>query len=146
MTCSKLFVLPELLHEVMQYLRNDFSTLFSCILVNRLWCRLAIPLLWEDPFSTPTEDYAFIEIYLCNLNNNDKAQLYGYGFHINLFPSKFLLNYPHFVKSLSTFKVFRSVEYWVLTFFDPNYTSISFTNFVRLIIFELLFKIFIESN
>jgi hypothetical protein len=44
MTCSKIFSgdIPELTNEIIQYFRNDFSTLHSCILVNRLWCRLAI--------------------------------------------------------------------------------------------------------
>ncbi|GBC09392.1 hypothetical protein RclHR1_08820003 [Rhizophagus clarus] len=52
MTCSKIFSeLPELLSEIIQYFRCDFSALHSCILVDRLWCRLAIPLLWENPFS-----------------------------------------------------------------------------------------------
>src|SRR5438094_10569004 len=101
--------LPELTIEIIQNFRNDFSTLYSCILVNRLWCRLAIPLLWEDPFSTPTENHAFIEIYLRSLNDDDKAQLYEYGFEINSFPSNSLFNYPSFVKSLSTYKAFRSI-------------------------------------
>uniref|UniRef100_U9T5P7 F-box domain-containing protein n=1 Tax=Rhizophagus irregularis (strain DAOM 181602 / DAOM 197198 / MUCL 43194) TaxID=747089 RepID=U9T5P7_RHIID len=50
MSCSKIFSgdLPELIYEIIKYFQNDFSTLHSCILVNRLWCRLAIPLLWEN--------------------------------------------------------------------------------------------------
>jgi hypothetical protein len=56
MSCSKIFSgdLPELTYEVIKYFRNDFSTLYSCVSVNRLWCRLAIPLLWENPFTIPT--------------------------------------------------------------------------------------------
>src|SRR5581483_4645807 len=53
MSCSKIFSgdLPELIYEIIKYFHDDFKTLYSCILVNRLWCRLAIPLLWEDPFA-----------------------------------------------------------------------------------------------
>ena len=53
MACSKIFSgdLPEVSTYIIQNLRNDFNTLYSCALVNRFWCRLAIPLLWEDPFS-----------------------------------------------------------------------------------------------
>ncbi|PKK61599.1 hypothetical protein RhiirC2_791589 [Rhizophagus irregularis] len=40
----------------------------------KLWCRLAIPLLWEDPFSIPTKNYNFIEIYLHNLNDDFRAK------------------------------------------------------------------------
>src|SRR5688572_19562723 len=53
MECSKLFSghLPEVSTKIIQNLRNDFETLYYLALVNRFWCRLAIPLLWEDPFS-----------------------------------------------------------------------------------------------
>ncbi|PKY24700.1 hypothetical protein RhiirB3_527406 [Rhizophagus irregularis] len=73
MTCSKICSgdLPELTNDIIQYLRKDLSTLYSCILINRLWCRLAIPLLWEDPFPKKDpfsreylENQHFIEIYL----------------------------------------------------------------------------------
>ena len=61
MTYSKIFSdVPELINEIIRYLRNDFSTLHSCILVNRLWCRLTIPLLWEDPFSISTKNHSFL--------------------------------------------------------------------------------------
>jgi hypothetical protein len=68
MSCSKLFSgdLPELTNDIIEYFQNDYSTLYSCILVNRLWCRLAIPLLWDNPFSICTKNNNFIEIYLHN--------------------------------------------------------------------------------
>src|SRR3954469_2321622 len=107
MACSKIFSgnLPELLNEIIQYFRNDHSTLHSCVLVNRLWCRLAIPLLWEDPFSITTENYHFIEIYL-HEDDKTKTKLIKYGFNSNLFPSKTLFNYPSFIKYLDTWRIF----------------------------------------
>ncbi|POG58608.1 hypothetical protein GLOIN_2v1729262, partial [Rhizophagus irregularis DAOM 181602=DAOM 197198] len=53
MSCSKIFSgdLPELIFDIIKYFQDDYSTLYSCVLVNRLWCRLTIPLLWENPFS-----------------------------------------------------------------------------------------------
>jgi hypothetical protein len=77
MACTKIFLgdLAEIISEIIQYFRNDISTLHSCILVNRLWCRLAIPLLWEDPFSLIyPKNYHYIEVYLHNLNDVDKTQ------------------------------------------------------------------------
>src|SRR5215475_12120799 len=93
--------LPELIYDIIKYFKNDFSTLHSCILVNRLWCRSAIPLLWEDPFSNPTKNYNFIEIYLRNLNDDDfNAKLLNeYNIDKNhLFPSNTLFNYSSFIK------------------------------------------------
>src|SRR5436190_13023540 len=105
---SKIFSgdLPELLNEIIQYFQTDFSTLHSCILVNRLWCRFAIPLLWENPFSIiPCKNYnpieyhykfRFIDIYLINLNDNDIIKLNEFGIN-HLSPSNTLFNYPSFI-------------------------------------------------
>ncbi|CAB5189674.1 unnamed protein product [Rhizophagus irregularis] len=115
MACSKIFSgnLPELLNEIIQYFRNDFLTLHSCILVNRLWCRLAIPLLWEDPFSNPTANYHFIRNFLYNLNDNDKTKLIEYEINIDLIPSNTLFNYPNYIKCLNTWKIFHYIEKWI---------------------------------
>ena len=108
MTCSKIFSgdLPELTSEIIQYFRNDFSTLHSCILVNRLWCRLAIPLLWEDPFSMklPKNNH-FIKTYLHNFNEDNKIKLNEYGINNRVFPSNSLFNYPCFIKCLKMEKI-----------------------------------------
>src|SRR5687768_10431680 len=61
-----------------RYLQNDLKSLYSCVLVNRLLCRIAIPMLWEDPFSVIIRNE-----YCCNLldicflffNENDKRIL-----------------------------------------------------------------------
>src|SRR4051794_18747009 len=104
MACSKIFSgdVPEITNEIIKYFRNDFSTLYSCILVNRLLCRIAISLLWENPFSIPTQNYHFIENYLYYLNDFDKTQLNEIGFNNNLIPSNILFDYPSFIKCLNT--------------------------------------------
>src|SRR5581483_4482020 len=94
MACSKIFSgdIPELLNDIIKNFQGDFTTLHSCILVNRLWCRLAIPLLWENPFSVTSYknydfysfssyEFRFIDIYLNYTNDNDKkilSQEYGF--------------------------------------------------------------------
>src|ERR1051325_1637759 len=152
MACSKIFSgLPDLLDNIIQYFRDDFTTLNSCSLVNILWCRLAIPLLWENPFLISTHrrsfelpinhKYQFIKIYLHNLNDGDKSKLIRYG--IDSFPSNTMFNYPSFVKRLNTDEVFDSIEVWVSMrsgcgeSFIPNSISL---------ILESLSKIFIKSK
>ncbi|CAB4440143.1 unnamed protein product [Rhizophagus irregularis] len=144
MSYSKIFSeIPELTYEVIKYFKNDFSTLHSCILVNKLWCRLAIPLLWENPFSIPTKNYNFIGIYLHNLNGDLKAQLYEYKIDGNLFPSNTLFNYPIFLKYLYTWKIISSIEEWSKDVELENSSSI--LEFMRLIHMSL-FKVFIENK
>jgi hypothetical protein len=110
--------IPELVYEIIQYLHNDHITLSSCILVNRLWCRIAIPLLWEDPFSISTKNYNFIEIYLKYLDEKDKKKLQEYNIKIDSYNSNntLLFNYPNFIKTLNTCKMIYSIEKWILNF------------------------------
>ena len=49
MAYSKMSQLPvDCLNEIFEYLENENKTLRSCILVNRLWCRVAVGILWRD--------------------------------------------------------------------------------------------------
>ncbi|PKK64354.1 hypothetical protein RhiirC2_787621 [Rhizophagus irregularis] len=146
MSCSKIFSgnFPELTYEIIKYFQNDFLTLHSCILVNRLWCRLATPLLWENPFSIHTENYNYIEIYLQYLNDDFKAKLKEYNIIINSLPSNTLFNYSSFLKYLNISKFISSVINWLEA---TNETSI-YSDFIRLTsdICLSLLKIFIENE
>ncbi|PKC75130.1 hypothetical protein RhiirA1_529011 [Rhizophagus irregularis] len=145
MACSKILSgdLPELTNDIIKYLLDDFSTLHSCILVNRLWCRLTIPLLWENPFSIPTKNYKFIEIYLLSLNDDFETK-----------PSNTLFNYPSFLKYLNIWKFMICVEIWSRNairtlkperYFIYDTYKYSKTEFMKLISISL-FKIFIENE
>ena len=40
----------DLIDEVLKHLKNDSSTLFNCLLLNRIWCARAVLPLYENPF------------------------------------------------------------------------------------------------
>ncbi|GET54302.1 uncharacterized protein OCT59_029090 [Rhizophagus irregularis] len=137
MTCLKIFSgeLPELSYEIIKYFQNDYKTLHSSILINRSWCRLAIPLLWENPFliCKYSRKYDFIAIYLHDhFNDKDKLILNRFGINNDVFPSNTLFNYPSFIKSLSVQQVRSSIIYWftnnkseyIDTFFGLIYVSL----------------------
>ena len=115
MACSKLFSgdLPEISNEIIQNLRNNFNALYSLALVNRFWCRLAIPLLWENPFSVESSFFHFINTYFLFLNENDKRkvkELKLYEFDLNF--QKPLFNYPSLIKTLNIFRLHVHVTKW----------------------------------
>ncbi|GET64065.1 hypothetical protein GLOIN_2v1781695 [Rhizophagus irregularis DAOM 181602=DAOM 197198] len=87
MACSKVLLgnFPELTDDIIHYFRGDIPTLHSCVLVNKFWCQIAIPLLWEDP---------------CGINNN-------------VFPSKTLFNYSNFIKCINTRDICSSIVNWI---------------------------------
>ncbi|RGB36257.1 hypothetical protein C1646_741813 [Rhizophagus diaphanus] len=141
MAYSKIFSgdLPEITNEIIQYLKKDLTTLYSCIFVNRLWCRLAIPLLWENPFSFPTKNYRCIEIYLSYLNDDDKTKFNGYEIINNLLPSNTLLfNYPSFIKCLNLGTIYISTKEWVSTLLDDDREKLE--ELVYRSLFEVLIK------
>jgi hypothetical protein len=47
---------------IMNLLKDDIITLYSCILVNRSFCRIFIPVLWRNPFKFVKEDNKLIKI------------------------------------------------------------------------------------
>ncbi|CAG8552093.1 2933_t:CDS:2 [Diversispora eburnea] len=40
----------DCLRDIFKYLTHQPKSLHSCLLVNRLWCENAVPILWRDPF------------------------------------------------------------------------------------------------
>ena len=42
----------DVLYFIIEELKDDKQTLFSCILVNKTWCETIIPILWRDPWKS----------------------------------------------------------------------------------------------
>ena len=40
----------DVLFLVIEELQNDRKSLHSCLLVDRTWCEITIPLLWKNPW------------------------------------------------------------------------------------------------
>src|ERR1043165_2567175 len=169
MACSKLFSgdLPEISTYIIQNLRNNFSTLYSLVLVNRFWCRLAIPLLWEDPFSIKyreTLSFHFLDIYFLFFNDSDKRKLREIKFKFlndsNL--KKPLFNYPSLIKTLNSFRIVLHVTNWISASYNVASTSVQRSPLTSTESYEkrsavinkektnvvciALFKLFIENN
>ncbi|POG66417.1 hypothetical protein GLOIN_2v1482355 [Rhizophagus irregularis DAOM 181602=DAOM 197198] len=109
--------LPEITSFILRNLRNDIKSLHSCILVNRFWCRIAIPLLWENPFSinlNKTNSH-FLDIYLSSFHddNNVLEEL-----EINRINNTRLssFNYPSYIRTVDTHKIEMTIREWILNF------------------------------
>ncbi|CAB4432006.1 unnamed protein product [Rhizophagus irregularis] len=113
----------------------------EALFVNRLWCRLAIPLLWENPFSIPTKNYRCIEIYLSYLNDDNKTKFNEYEIINNLLPSNTLLfNYPSFIKCLNLGTIYISTKEWVCTLLDDDRDKL------EELVYRSLFEVFIKNE
>src|ERR1051325_8650156 len=51
---NKIHKIPKLSDDVFRIiiieLQHERSSLYSCVFVNRSWCRIAMPILWKNPF------------------------------------------------------------------------------------------------
>src|SRR6266542_1470832 len=139
MACSKIFSgdLPEITNYIIQYLRNDLKSLYSCVLVNRFLCRIAIPILWEDPFSVKACPRNFLDTYLLFFNENDKTKLKEFGITIKS-PSlkRPLFNYPSFIKTLNTYRAELHTINWINYLDYTNTKSTCSTNFTNQVILD----------
>ncbi|KAF0547181.1 hypothetical protein F8M41_000751 [Gigaspora margarita] len=109
---SKIFTgdMPELMESILNNLNNEFNSLYSCALVSRHWCKISIPILWQDPFSF-RKSSLFISKYFSSLDEDEKFVLKECG--INTESSKTLFDYAQFIKVLEISRLERKVQEWI---------------------------------
>ncbi|CAG8446753.1 14250_t:CDS:2 [Gigaspora rosea] len=128
------FLIPEVLREILLHIANPcelsgtysiegLRALYPCIFVNRQWCRIAIPILWSQPFLFGNEiDYIpIISMYLKCLEPQDIKSLLNQGIDISLMTDynqmqlgvenkKPMFNYPGFLRVLYYEQMIIAIE------------------------------------
>src|SRR5579859_925811 len=56
-------------------LQHEPASLYSCILVNRFWCRIAVPILWNKLFKYKNISYDKLYKVIINLLPTPSKQL-----------------------------------------------------------------------
>src|SRR4051812_16816966 len=92
---------------IFEELGNDVKSLYSCLLVNRLWCETVVPILWKNPWKVLKNKYKVIdysrrltclhETILSFLPPESRVLLS----YININTPKPLLNYISYLKALN---------------------------------------------
>src|SRR5260364_392243 len=85
----------ECIFKIFDNFQDDFKSLYSCLLVNRSWCRIIVPILWSKPAKNLT-DKKFINTCILALNKEEQALLIP--FKISL-PNnqKLLFDYTNYI-------------------------------------------------
>ncbi|GBC29708.1 uncharacterized protein OCT59_001337 [Rhizophagus irregularis] len=105
-------LVDDVLLLIFNELRDDISTLHSCILVNTMWCHIAIPLLWknfsslfENPYNFEPELrkklYNVIAHFLPN-NPGDPLPQYDIQLPLNRITKKLSFEYMSFFTRITT--------------------------------------------
>ncbi|KAF0557235.1 ATP-binding cassette, subfamily B MDR/TAP, member 1 [Gigaspora margarita] len=88
----------ECFFEIFNNIRFDFKSLLSCLLVNRQWCKLIVPILWSEP-TEYFDDRGLIEMYLLELNAKEQALLIPFKIILPNCPRP-LFEYASYTKSV----------------------------------------------
>ena len=100
-------LLTEIILKVIKFLKDDTKTLHSCILVNRLWCKITIPILWSNTFRMHKHnnkdslllEKQIISNYITEFSKESTTSLQIHGI-ILPFQRKTLFNYSTFLRHL----------------------------------------------
>ncbi|RIA85122.1 hypothetical protein C1645_782629 [Glomus cerebriforme] len=103
--------------NLLEFLDNDPATLFACALVNRGWCKIALSILWRDPWKykkssqlSRNKKIQMISIFLESLPQHYLNKLIEKKMGIPIVPRKTLFDYAKFIRYIRI----RSLE-WHLT-------------------------------
>ena len=110
----------DCLDEIFEYLENDKVTLHSCLLVNRLWCKISVRILWKNIWSFKyTVAYqhrlkvasAILSTLIACLPSESKELLHKNEIFISTPTSNPpLFNYATFCKVLSIYEIGRIID------------------------------------
>ncbi|CAG8652285.1 13346_t:CDS:1 [Cetraspora pellucida] len=137
---SKMFMgdMPELMENILDNFKYELDSLYSCALVSRHWCKISIPILWQNPFRFVRKPL-FISRYFSSIDEYEKFVLKESG--ITEF-STTLFNYARLLKVLDLSYLENKVEDWL----DVHFGSKLYNNSLKYKMFNVLFKLFIESG
>ncbi|PKK68582.1 hypothetical protein RhiirC2_782083 [Rhizophagus irregularis] len=92
-----------LIFEELQYnksIRNVRNTLYSCLLVNKTWCSVIIPILWKNPWSSKKSNNNVIISHLSNEAKKNLRNQIKNGKNASTILQRPLYNYVSFCKYL----------------------------------------------
>jgi hypothetical protein len=89
----------DCLNDIFEYLEDDKDTLHSCLLVNRLWCKVSVRIFWRNGWKYSISNFSTL---IACLPIESKEILIKNGIIISTPTSKFpIFNYASFCKVLS---------------------------------------------
>ncbi|RIA88170.1 hypothetical protein C1645_739589 [Glomus cerebriforme] len=117
---SNKLLLREIILKIVEFLKDDIATLYSCILINREWCKITIPILWSDTFrkykpfnnnGQSLEGKQIISTYINLLSEESRISLKKHGIK-SLTKQKTLFNYSEFLRHLDAYYLKVYVRSW----------------------------------
>ncbi|CAG8479823.1 3853_t:CDS:2 [Ambispora gerdemannii] len=117
------FYIPnEIFAEIIRHIQES-PTLFSCLFVSRDWCRITIPILWQNPFSlinknkrcvnylsTSGKIQNFLKICFSKLPTTESSRIPILGLDLLGKRPKYTFDYFSFIREITYLDVSVTIE------------------------------------
>src|SRR5436190_1751422 len=90
----------DIIFLILKELQNDRKSLYSCLMVNRIWCETTVPILWENPYSTNDKSIIKLARVIFSYLSEESKEILKKQ-EINLFTKAPLFNYISFWRHLN---------------------------------------------
>ncbi|PKY53194.1 hypothetical protein RhiirA4_471268 [Rhizophagus irregularis] len=97
----------DCLFEIFEFLANDKESLYSCLLVNKLWSTISVRILWRD---STNYNFQTLKTLIKCLPNESKEIISKTEIDFSISISKPMFNYPSFCKILLICEIHRKFE------------------------------------
>src|SRR6266498_1861173 len=133
-------LVEDCLRIIFAELQDDSNSLYSCILVNRFWCRIGVPILWKNPFIHNYEKgLKLCDAIISLLPTSSKQLLFDNNIDIPLpiFSNQPLFNYISFSS-----KIPHDFINQMLTLIDGDERTVLFK---RNLLEREVYKLFVDN-
>ncbi|RIB09890.1 hypothetical protein C2G38_2107463 [Gigaspora rosea] len=131
---------------ILEFLKDDISTLYTFLFVNFSVCQLVIPLLWRRPFHYTVSKPRFasaslIQTYLSFLSDNEIGRLIDSGIHLrSIYKSSFNYNYAKHIKEFDSYMVERAIKDWIIVMNPRHADSAQKIQTINQVLSNMLFR------
>ncbi|CAG8649313.1 13110_t:CDS:2, partial [Ambispora gerdemannii] len=127
-----------------QHSPEIYNNLYTCILVNKQWCNIAIPHLWRHPFTSVRShvQYKILKIYLSLLDKSKQEKIkneLGFKFSYLSTPT---FNYASFLRHLDYAELISAIR----SFHFISMEDEIFEENIIFMIFDLIRELFVTSG
>src|ERR1044072_363848 len=147
------FPLPtECVQDVISNLEIN-RDLFSALMVNREWCKFAVPILWKNPFDNSNRENhcknIIMRTYFSCLDQRSKLLLESNGIDLSSTTSNTAFDYASYLNYLSTTSLKYKIQQYMFpqeSFYDSLLNEDQNTSNQIKLIFTVLCKLFIARS
>ena len=129
-------------YNIIEFLEEDINTLHTFLFVNRLWCEVAVRILWRNILNDARASRKIINTLFTCLPDESKELLNKNGISISTPTSKSpLFNYASFCRSLSINRIVKMTKYFLKSseLQSPFYESLLRTEILKMLMKQIPF-------